>query len=106
MERGSDVMHRSDHFAFRVSNMDRAIAFYTEKLGLRLMFRERDEQHEEEYAFLELEGGNLELIQPCDGGEPFVKPEIHSPYCPHLALSTDSMESTLAMLAEREIPIV
>jgi lactoylglutathione lyase len=98
-------MTKNDHMAFQVSNMDQSIKFYTEALGLRLLFRNVNAEEQEDYAFLELDGGNLELIQKLDG-EPFVKPKIKPPYCPHLALSTDDMDKTLKTAEEKRIPIV
>ena len=98
-------MIKNDHMAFQVSNMDESIKFYTEALGLRLMFRHVNPAELEDYAFLELGGGNLELLQRL-GDEPFEKPSLKPPYCPHLALATDDMEETLKMLREKHIPIV
>ncbi len=96
---------KNDHMAFQVSNMDRSIQFYTESLGLRLLFRATNEEEKEDSAFLELDGGNLELIQSL-GGSPFEKPRIQPPYCPHLALRTDDMAETVKMIRARHIPIV
>ncbi len=97
-------MLKNDHTAFRVSDLGAAIRFYTEALGLRLMFRKVNEEVGEAYAFLELEGGNLELIQTLD--EPFVRPRLQPPYCPHLALSTEDMKQTLEMVRAKSIAIV
>ena len=97
-------MTKNDHSAFQVSNMDASIRFYTEALGLKLLFRHVNEEQREDYAFLELDGGNLELLQYL--GAPFVKPEIRPPYCPHLALATDDMDETLRLFNEHGIPIV
>lgn len=96
-------MAKNDHMAFEVSNMDAAIAFYTQSLGLRLVVR--DVSDDEDCAFLELDGGNLELLQRRDGA-PFEKQEIRPPYCPHIALSTPDMTETLRMIEERNIPVV
>jgi catechol 2,3-dioxygenase-like lactoylglutathione lyase family enzyme len=98
-------MIKNDHMAFQVSNMDESIKFYTEALGLRLMFRHVNPAEREDYAFLELDGGNLELLQRLSD-EPFEKPSIKPPYCPHLALATDDMEGTLKMTQEKNIPII
>ena len=98
-------MVKNDHMAFRVSNMDESIQFYTQTLGLRLLFRNINADVQEDYAILELEGGNLELIQRLDG-EPFETPEIKPPYCPHLAFTTDDMAATLKMIEEKHIPVV
>jgi catechol 2,3-dioxygenase-like lactoylglutathione lyase family enzyme len=93
-----------DHVALPVSNLDAAIAFYTEKLGLPLKFREIDPVHQEEFAFLALQGGNLELLRSL--AHPFEKPEIRPPYCPHLALATEDMKATLKLIEQHGIPIV
>jgi len=91
--------------AFEVSNMDQSIKFYTQVLGLRLLFRNVNKEEQEDYAFLELTGGNLELIQRL-GGEPFIKPKIKHPYCPHLALTSEDMIQTLKIIEEHHIPVV
>ncbi|MBU0491273.1 MAG: VOC family protein [Chloroflexi bacterium] len=97
-------MNRNDHTAFQVSDMDAAIRFYTESLGLRLLFRSVNPEEQEAYAFLKLEGGNLELIQKLN--VPFAKPQITPPYCPHFALETDDMAQVLQMISEKGISIV
>ena len=90
-------MLKLDHFAFEVSNMDDALAFYQEKLGLKLLSRNINEEHHEEYAFLELDAGTLELITVTNRPkEP--APPIRPPYCPHLAFKTDDMDETIKMV--------
>ena len=102
-------MWTQDHVAFRVSDLDTAIRFYVEALGLKLMFRELDAVHHEAFAFLELEGGNLELLQSLDADNrplPFERPPVEPPYCPHLALRTDDFDALVARLVSQGIPIV
>jgi catechol 2,3-dioxygenase-like lactoylglutathione lyase family enzyme len=89
-------MLRLDHVALPVSDMDAALHFYGETLGLKFMFREVDPVQQEDFAFFELEGGNLELLKSL--AHPFEKPEIRPPYCPHLALATADMSATLQMI--------
>jgi lactoylglutathione lyase len=96
---------KNDHMAFEVSNMDQSIEFYTQALGLRLLFREVNPEEQEDYAFMELTGGNLELLQWL-GGEPFVKPTIKPPYCPHLAITSEDMNRTLQLIEENHIPVI
>ncbi len=100
---------RNDHVAFQVSDMDIAIDFYTTSLGLKLLFRKVDEAHHEAFAFLELEGGNLELLQILDDQNQPVPAEpasIKPPYCPHLALGVDDLDAALARLEETGVPLV
>jgi lactoylglutathione lyase len=97
-------MYRLDHVALQVSDMERSITFYEKKLGLKLLSRQIDEAQHEEFAFLELEGGNLELL--CMLGEnnqplPYEAPEPAAPWCPHLAIAVPDIASQL-MRVERE----
>lgn len=87
-----------DHVAVEVADLERAIGFYRDVLGLRLLFQERDEAHGEAFAFLELEGGNLELLARLDGG--YAPREPGPMLCPHLALGTDDLDASLAALAD------
>jgi lactoylglutathione lyase len=97
-------MNKNDHTAFRVSDLDVAIRFYTESLGLRLLFRNVNNEEHEAYAFLQLEGGNLELIQTLNAS--FVRPKIEPPYCPHFALETEDMTKVLDMVRAKGINVV
>ncbi len=82
-----------------------SIRFYTEKLGLQLLFRSFDDVEKEEFAFLALEDVSLELIRLL-GENTFKKPEIKPPFCPHLALATNDMTKTLTMIREKHLPVV
>lgn len=103
------MMWRQDHVAFQVSDLDAAIRFYVDRLGLKLMFKEIDLEHHEAFAFLELEGGNLELLQLLDEENQPVPREtrpIAPPYCPHLALQVPDLDAWAAQLEHANIPIV
>ncbi len=102
-------MPRLDHVAVQVADIDRAIAFYTEVLELPLMFKQEDREHGEVFAFLALEGGNLELLSRIDAhGQPVpvVAPEIKKPYCPHVALAVEDIDAAVAKLQESGIPLI
>ena len=102
-------MQRADHFAFEVSDMERAIRFYSEVLGFRLISQEVDEVHNEAFSFLELEGGNLELLQvlnTSNGGTQTRQEPPRPPYCPHLAVGTSDLESLARRLREQGVCIV
>ena len=100
---------KADHFAFEVSDINRAVKFYTEALGMKLLFNHFDEVHHEAYAFLELDGCNLELLQGFDEENkpvPFQKSELRQPYTPHLAIVTENIEKKSMMLQDKNVTIV
>ena len=102
-------MPRLDHVAVQVADIDRAIAFYTEVLELPLMFKQEDREHGEVFAFLELEGGNLELLSRIDGEGspiPFTRPEIQKPYCPHVALAVEDIDVAVEKLQSKGITLI
>lgn len=102
-------MWAMDHVAFQVSCLDAAIAFYTQTLGMKLQFRELDEAHHEAFAFLELEGANLELLQTLDENNQPIAYEalpIQAPYCPHVAIKSDDLDTLIALLDEKGISIL
>ena len=94
-----------DHTAFQVADINTAIDFYQNVLGLKLMSKSIDEQHGEAFAFFELEGGNLELLQNLAEND-FQKPEIKQPFCPHVALGTEDLDQLAVDLQQRGIPII
>lgn len=97
-------MTRLDHVAVPVSDMDAAIAFYRDKLGLELLSREIDPKEQEEFAFFEMDGGRLELLKGL--AQPHRRPDILPPYCPHVALRTDDMAATVRMIEERQLRLI
>ena len=102
-------MPRLDHVALRVADLDASIAFYTETIGLPFMFRELDTEHHEAFAYLEAEGGNLELLQPLDADNrpvPFSAPAPEPPYCPHIALGVEDVDAMAARLGAAGVPLL
>ena len=95
---------KADHYGFQVKHMDKAIAFYTEKLGFQLDYRAINQEEQEEYAFLSLGTARLELIQ--DLVNEYVLPEVKKPFCPHYCLEVSDMEASLTDLKTKGIPIV
>lgn len=93
-----------DHGAFRVSNLENSIKFYTEKLGFEFLFQNENPAHQEKYAFLSYNGARLELIERTDEVYHPVMPE--KPFCPHLCFETDDMDNVIAMLKKNGIGLL
>jgi catechol 2,3-dioxygenase-like lactoylglutathione lyase family enzyme len=93
-----------DHIAFQVSDLDSSISFYTQKLGFKFSVKYKDEDEHEEFAILEYGNAHLELIK--DLKNEYQKPVIKKPYCPHLAIEINDMESAFNTLKENNINII
>ena len=93
-----------DHGAFRVSNLEKAIAFYTGKLGFRQLFLVDSEAFGERGVFLEYHGARLELIETI--GVSYQPAVPARPYCPHLCFEADDMDEVLTVLRKHGIPIL
>ncbi len=100
---------RADHFAFQVSDPEASIEFYSGVLGLKVLLKKVDSEHHETFAFLELEGGNLELLQRLNEKNqpiPFRKPPIQPPFCPHLEIRSENLESLYAAFRKKGVHVV
>ncbi len=95
---------RFDHFAFQVADIDAAIEFYTKKLGFRFISVDVSEQHRIKYAFLDINGAKLELLEDLDGR--FTRPQIGEPFCPHYCIEVEDINTAVNQLKENDIEIV
>ncbi|OPZ69764.1 MAG: Virulence protein [bacterium ADurb.Bin478] len=98
-----------DHIALRVSNLDQAIAFYTDVLKFDFNFRTLDEEHHEAFAYLQMEGGKLELLQKLDANNrpmTYERPPVAPPFCPHLALGCADLDELVVDLKKRAVPLI
>lgn len=93
-----------DHGAFRVSNLEKAIDFYVNKLGFKLLFRSNAEQYGEKGAFLEYNGARLELLETI--GVTYIPKRPEHPYCPHLCFETNNMDEAIENLTKNNIEIL
>ena len=82
-----------DHAALQVQNMDRAIAFYTEKLGFTLNHKATNQEEQEEYAFITAGNVRIELIQ--DLTNDYTLPILKKPFCPHLCVEVEDLAAAV-----------
>ena len=101
--KGEKVM-AYDHGAFRVSNLEESVRFYTEKLGFQKLFSVDSEEFGEKGMFLEYNGARLELIETIGVSYQPVVPE--RPYCPHLCFEAEDMDEVISMLKKNDIRIL
>jgi catechol-2,3-dioxygenase len=98
-----------DHFAFEVSDLERAMAFYRDRLGFSAEAAFKDLDEHEDLVVLEMGGGKLELIQALsDENLPieFVRPQNSRHFCPHLALQTDDFAGVLETIRQQDLHVI
>lgn len=93
-----------DHGAFRVTNMEKSIEFYTQKLGFELEFTNVTEEYGEKGAFLYYNDARLELIETIGKTYTPVRPE--RPFCPHLCFQAENMEQVIETLHTNNVEIL
>ena len=97
-------MIKLDHVAVWVSNLDAAIDFYEQKIGLKFLFKKVDEAHGEAVAYLEMKGARLELLQPLRLAK---RPAADKQsFCPHLAFASDDIQDTQQRLQEKQVTLL
>lgn len=97
-----------DHVGIAVRDLDAACAMYRELLGAELTHRENVAQQGVEVAFLELPGAaRIELIAPLDDDSPVARfIERRGEGLHHVCVLVDDITTTLASLAEHDVPLV
>ncbi len=94
------------HVGIAVRDMEAALRFYAEALGLPLVKRGEAPARGAKVALLAVGGSYLELAQPTRDGSPFAEhiaeqgEGLH-----HLALGTDDVSTLVAALRARGVPL-
>ncbi len=93
------MIRRLDHVAVAVPDLARAIARFSEDLGLPLAGTEDVPSETTSTAFLPVEGTRIELVHPMAGQGPIAKfLEKRGGGLHHLCFSTDDIEADVARL--------
>lgn len=90
------------HVAFRISNLERSLDFYCNKLGLTEAFRLNDEQGNPWIVYIKINDDNF--IELFPGGQQRVEIPGGAVAYSHICLRVDDMQATLKQLAERGLP--
>ncbi len=90
---------RLNHLAIAVTDMDAAVAFYRDVLGLPLDRVEDVPDENAKVAFLPLGNGEIELVQPTSDGTGVAKwLARHGPGMHHVAIQVRDLDATVAHL--------
>ena len=94
------MITKINHLGIAVEDLDAAVAFYRDVLGL-------PPSHTEEFegmriAFIPVGESELELLAPCDADGPIARfLQKHGPGIQHVAFEVDDVDATVAELQEK-----
>ena len=95
-----------DHIAILVRDTEAALAFYRDKLGLRVRVSESFEQTNVRLTHLELGNLDLQLVEPLTEDHPLrAELDAKGECLHHLCLRTDSLPASAEAFAERGIAL-
>ena len=96
-----------DHIAIAVKQLDEAIAFFEEKLGLNVTHREEVPKQGVKIASIDIGGVQIELIEPFDESSNLNKfLEKRGPGLHHIALKVDDLPNTLDKLKANDVRLI
>jgi methylmalonyl-CoA/ethylmalonyl-CoA epimerase len=96
-----------DHIGIAVRDLNEALAFYRDALGLEVGEIEEVPSQQVRAQFLPLGDAALELLEATSGGSAIARSiERRGPGIHHITLRVDDLAATLATLRERGVRLV
>ena len=101
------VVKRIDHIAVLVDDLQSALAFWQDALGLELAHVEDVPAERSQVAFLPAGGSEIELVRPTSNDSGLARYlEKRGPGMHHLCLEVDDLEGMLAQLKTKGIQLI
>ena len=100
-------LKRLDHIAVLVEDLDQALSFWQDQLGLTLDHVEIIDSMEVKIAFLPLGGSEIELIQPTTADSGLAKfLEKRGPGLHHICIEVENINTILGKLKEKGVRLI
>jgi len=101
------MVKKVDHIGIAVRNLDEALKFYTEVLGLKLSGIEVVEEQKVKVAFLPLGDTEIELLEATEPDSPIAKfIETKGPGIQHIAYQVDDIKAAIAEMKEKGMRMI
>lgn len=96
-----------DHIGIAVNDIESALNFYRDALGLKLEEIEVVEEQKVKVAFLPISGGEFELLETTEKDGPIARHiEKNGEGIHHIALKVENLEESLAELKSKGIRLI
>ncbi len=101
------MINKIDHLGIAVKDLETAIAYYENGLGLHCEHREEVPSQKVRTAFFDVGGVHLELLEPTSPDSPIAKfLEKNGEGIHHIAFATDKVEDQLAHASANGIRLI
>ena len=101
------MIKKINHIGVAVKDLNEAIKFYEENLGLEIEGTEEIKEQKVKVAFIPLGESRIELLQSTDPNGPIAKfIEKRGEGIHHIALEVEGIEETLRKLKERGVQLI
>ncbi|MBM3144877.1 MAG: methylmalonyl-CoA epimerase [Chloroflexi bacterium] len=101
------IIKRIDHVAMVVEDIEGALAFWRDALGLSLELLQEVPREKSAIAFLPVSGVEIELVQPTSADSGIAKYlEKRGPGMHHICLEVDDISAMLAQLKEKDVQLI
>jgi methylmalonyl-CoA/ethylmalonyl-CoA epimerase len=96
-----------DHVALVVDDIDEALAFWQDSLGIVLDHQEENQREQSAIAFLPVGNSEIELVQPISDDSGVAKYlEKRGPGMHHICLEVDDIEGMLEQLKAKDVRLI
>ena len=104
---GSKMIRKISHIGVAVKDLNEAIKFYEESLGLEIEGTEEIKEQKVKVAFITIGESRIELLQSTDPNGPIAKfIEKKGEGIHHIALEVDNIEDALQKLKESGVQLI
>jgi len=101
------MIRKIDHIGVAVKDIDEAVRFYRDNLGLGIEGTEEINEQKVKVAFIPLGESRIELLQSTDPTGPIAKfIEKRGEGIHHIALEVEGIEETLRKLKEKRVQLI
>ncbi len=101
------MVNKIDHIGIAVKNLDEALKFYEEVLGIKCVGTEVVEEQKVKVAFLPIGDTEIELLESTDEDGPVAKfIEKRGEGIQHIAYRVDDIEKAIEELKEKGIRMI
>jgi methylmalonyl-CoA/ethylmalonyl-CoA epimerase len=101
------AVKRIDHVAIVVDNIDNALSFWHDALGLDMTHLEEVKEQESIVAFLPTAGSEVELVKPTTETSGVAKYLVkRGPGMHHICFEVDDIEETLAQMKAKGVRLI